>query len=510
MTTKQSKPNSPTDITKILSSHDSPHSSKDSSAFLRVCAYCRVSTDMEDQRTSFQAQVTAYTDLITSNPEWIFAGIYADEGISGTRAEKRPQFMKMIRACKAGKIDLILTKSISRFARNTLECLMYVRCLRELGVHILFESNHLDTRTQYSEMLLTVLAAFAQEESRSISENTAWGIRKRFEEGHSRWCNIYGYQKSPQGEYEIVPAEAEVIKKVFQLYEKGNSITDIQQILEAERIASPKGHPTWSRCAIQSMLTNVKYCRDILMQKFYTRDHISHKSIKNDCSILPSYYLHNHHAGIIERKQFERVQHIRTMRRCRSECKNGTTNTCDQYPFGELLKCPHCSSTLYQRTVPVQTLHTTGWCCERGDNACQNFIIRSHLVEKAILLAYKNLSLSDIQNQLSIPNYKEQAKMALHIKTCDPTFNEVHYWWVDDLIQQIEFGKHTITQRSYMRGRFTNSPSEDDRIIHITWKCGLETILSSGVINNADHPATVARLYNHYKNRHNHDLPKQI
>ncbi len=167
---------------------------------LRVCGYARVSTETDEQKTSFDSQDKYYTQLIQANPDWEFAGVYADYGITGTSADKRPEFLRMVKDCEDGKINLILTKSISRFARNTLQCLTYVRHLNNLGVHIIFESNNIDTRSAFSEMLLTVLAAFAQEESRSISENTIWGIRKRFEEGVTRWCRLYGYEKTEKGE----------------------------------------------------------------------------------------------------------------------------------------------------------------------------------------------------------------------------------------------------------------------------------------------------------------------
>ena len=212
---------------------------------LRVAAYCRVSTDTEDQKTSFDGQVKHYTGLIEGNPEWELAGIFADEGITGTSAAKRPEFQRMVKECEEGKIDLILTKSISRFARNTLECLTFVRHLNNLGVHIVFESNNIDTRTAFSEMLLTVLAAFAQEESRSISENTSWGIRKRFEDGVTRWSRLYGYEKTANGEYQIVPDQAAVVQKVFWLYEHGSSIGEIRKYMEARHIKSPNGTDTW-------------------------------------------------------------------------------------------------------------------------------------------------------------------------------------------------------------------------------------------------------------------------
>ena len=170
---------------------------------LRVAAYCRVSTDMEEQLTSFATQIKTYTERITSNPEWELAGIYADEGISGTSAEKRPKFKQMIEDCEHGKIDLILTKSISRFARNTLECLTYARRIQDAGAHICFENDGIDTRSGTSKMLFTLLAGFAEEESRSISENVKWGIRKRFESGKAKWSKLYGYRRKNEKKDEI-------------------------------------------------------------------------------------------------------------------------------------------------------------------------------------------------------------------------------------------------------------------------------------------------------------------
>ena len=354
-----------------------------------MAAYCRVSTDTASQETSFEGQVTTYSNLINSTPGWSFAGIYAYDGITGTSAEKRPKFMQMIKDCEAGKIDLILTKSISRFARNTLECLQYVRHLNSLGVHILFESNKIDTRNDFSEMILTILAAFAQEESRSISENTKWGIRKRFEAGESRWCPLYGYNK----DYTINTEQAAVVQKIFWLYEHGKSMVEIKAWLKQHKIKSPCGKEKWTQQSINSMLMNERYAGDIVLQKYFTENHISHKNIKNDGEIQP-YYIEKHHKPIITRKQFERVNAIRLMKRrqyCRPGQKGKRFSECDQYPLGEKLRCPHCGSVLYQRAVHVQVRTGTGWSCEKGDDACKKFIIRSRLVEKALLRAYEEL-----------------------------------------------------------------------------------------------------------------------
>lgn len=205
---------------EIITLEPQKKAQKEKAPILRVAAYARVSHETE--MDSFDAQVGYYTTFIEGQTGWQLAGIYTDPMISGTSAQKRPGFLQMVKDCEDGKIDLILCKSISRFARNTMDTLTYVRHLQNQGADIIFETNGIDTRDAYSEMMLTVWAAFAQEESRSISENTKWGIRKRFEEGVARWCKIYGYRKGNDGsQYEIVPEEAENIRLIFALADRG-------------------------------------------------------------------------------------------------------------------------------------------------------------------------------------------------------------------------------------------------------------------------------------------------
>ena len=211
----------------------------------RVAAYCRVSSELEAQEVSFEMQVRVYTEKILANPGWELAGIYADEGVTGTSAAKRTRFMQMIADCEAGKIDCIITKSISRFARNTLECLGFIRKLQKIGVQILFEKEGIDTGSSYSEMILTILAAFSQEESRSISENVKWGIRKRYEDGIDRWAKIYGYAAVGEETYRIVKEEAGVIRRIFWSCEHGESTGQIADKLNLEGIPAPGGGASW-------------------------------------------------------------------------------------------------------------------------------------------------------------------------------------------------------------------------------------------------------------------------
>ena len=236
---------------------------------LRVAAYCRVSTDDEEQLTSYDAQKAYYTDKIMKNPDWTMAGIFADEGITGTSAQKRPEFLKMIRMCRKKKIDLILVKSISRFARNTVDCLNYIRALKNLGIAVIFEKENINTMDSDSEMIITMMGAFAQAESESISQNVRWGKRQAMREGrvNFQYKSFYGYERGEDGEPKIIPGEAEVVRRIYDSFLAGQSLRMIQEWLENEKIPSIQGRENWSIHTIQGILKNEKYCGDVLMQK---------------------------------------------------------------------------------------------------------------------------------------------------------------------------------------------------------------------------------------------------
>ena len=208
----------------------------------RVAAYCRVSTDSEEQLTSYQNQMRVYTEMIAANKEWEFAGLYADEGISGTRADKRPEFQRMIRDCQNGKIDYIITKSVSRFARNTVECLEYVRSLKAQGIGIFFEEQNIDTLKNESELYLVIYAGFAQSESESISKHITWTYRKKFEEGKVsfQYKNFLGYRKGTDKQPEIVPEEAAIVERIYEMFLAGQPVKVIAQTLQAEKMRSPE------------------------------------------------------------------------------------------------------------------------------------------------------------------------------------------------------------------------------------------------------------------------------
>lgn len=261
---------------------------------LRVAAYCRVSTEEEEQQSSFETQKLYYTEKITSTPEWEIAGIYADDGISGVHTKKRDGFNQMIQDCKKRKIDLILTKSISRFARNTLDSIQYVRMLKALGIAVIFEKENINTSTMNSEMILTVLSAFAQAESESISQNVARGKRMGFRQGKFPfpYRQILGYRKGSDGKPEIIPEEAEVIRMIFNSYLQGASLQTIKKRLEADGVLTARGNKKWSSESVQRILQNEKYCGDVLLQKTFIEDVLTGVSKKNTGQ-LPQYYIEN-------------------------------------------------------------------------------------------------------------------------------------------------------------------------------------------------------------------------
>ena len=321
---------------------------------LRVAAYCRVSTDDEEQLTSYEAQKNYYTDKIMTNKEWTMAGIFADEGITGTSARKRPEFLRMIRQCKQGKIDIVLTKSISRFARNTVDCLNYVRALKELGIAVIFEKENMNTLEIDSEILITMLGAFAQSESESISANVRWGIRQAMKEGKAtiQYKYLYGYRKGDDSKPEIIPDQAEVVSKIYDLFLSGTPVRGIQEYLNANSVPNINGESKWARSAIDSILTNEKYCGDVLLQKTYIDDCIN-KKVKKNTGQLPMYLVQNHHEGIISRETFDAAQAELARRSAgkspsKKNAPTGRSRYSSKYALSDRLYCGECG-TRYQR-----------------------------------------------------------------------------------------------------------------------------------------------------------------
>ena len=276
---------------------------------LRVAAYCRVSTDSDEQATSYEAQVEHYTEYIQKNPDWEFAGIYADDGISGTNTKKREEFNHMIDDCKAGNIDMIITKSISRFARNTLDCLKYIRQLKDMNIPVLFEKESINTMNAKGEVLITIMASLAQQESQSLSQNVKLGLQYRYQQGkvqinHNRFL---GYTKDADGNLIIDPEQAETVKRIYREYLEGLSMDKIAAGLERDGILTGAGGKRWHTSTINKILRNEKYIGDALLQKTYTTDFLNKTRVKNN-GLVPQYYVEGNHEAIIPKEIYLQVQ----------------------------------------------------------------------------------------------------------------------------------------------------------------------------------------------------------
>ena len=303
----------------------------------KVAAYARISMETDRMSHSLSTQISYYSELIQSNPEWEYVGVYSDNFISGTSTKKRDQFRQMIADCEAGKIDIILTKSISRFARNTVDLLETVRHLKEIGVEVRFEKEHINSLSGDGEVMLTLLASFAQEESRSISENVKWGTRKRMEQGIPNGkFRVYGYDWEDD-HLVIVPEEAAIVKRIFQNFLDGKSRLETERELNGEGITTRGGYK-WCDSNIKVILGNITYTGNLLLQKEYIEDPITKKRRKNR-GALPQYFVENTHEAIIDMETYQYVQDEMARRRELGPRANKSLNlTC----FSGMIKCPYC------------------------------------------------------------------------------------------------------------------------------------------------------------------------
>lgn len=363
----------------------------------RVAAYCRVSTNSDEQLNSYTSQKNYYTNYIMKNAEWTMAGIFADEGLSGTQALKRPEFLRMIRHCKQKKIDLILVKSISRFARNTVDCLSYTRALRALGIGVLFEEEHINSLDPDSEFLITLHGAMAQTESENTSSRVKWGMRQAMREGKAsfRYGTLYAYEKGEDGNPKVIPEEAEVVRRIYREYLAGGSLRQIAAGLEADHIPSPTGKG-WSINVIRNILTNEKYAGDVIRQKTFVADPISKRVVKNTGQ-LPMYLLKNHHEGIVDKVTYNAVQAEwarRNAKRTPSVKTAPTGKGCyaSKYALSERMICGECGSN-YRRCVwSKRGKKRTVWRCvsrlDYGTKYCHDSpTLDESVIQKAVLTA---------------------------------------------------------------------------------------------------------------------------
>ncbi len=321
----------------------------------KVAAYARVSRDTERLMHSVSAQVSYYSALIQKNPEWEYAGVYADMGISGTDTSKRGEFLRMLADCEEGKIDIILTKSISRFARNTVDLLETVRHLKDLGIEVRFEKEHIHSLSEDGELMLTLLASFAQEESRSISENVKWGVRKRFQSGEIGAANkhILGYRYDDGlRRYVIIPEEAEAVRWMFQMYIDGVPLRGIAGSMNSAGIRTTLGND-FQEASVRQLIFNEVYAGDIRRQKCYMADPITKTKVKN-CGELPQYYMADCHEAIIDHETYAKVQ-------AEMERRAGLVNP--TYPFTGKIKCGICGQSFTRRKGTTKGKEYVSWFC---------------------------------------------------------------------------------------------------------------------------------------------------
>ncbi len=327
----------------------------------KVAAYARVSRDTERLMHSVSAQISYYSTLIQKNPEWEYAGVYADMGISGTDTARRSEFLRLLADCEEGKIDIILTKSISRFARNTVDLLETVRHLKNLGIEVQFEKENIHSLSEDGELMLTLLASFAQEESRSISENVKWGVRKRFQSGEIGAANkhILGYRYDDElRKYVIIPEEAEGVRWMFQMYIEGVSLREIAGSMNRAGIRTTLGND-FQEASVRQLIFNEVYAGDIRRQKCYMADPITKMKVKN-CGELPQYYMADCHEAIIDRETYAKVQ-------AEMERRAGLVNP--TYPFTGKIKCGTCGQNFTRRKGTAKGKEYISWFCRAKKEA---------------------------------------------------------------------------------------------------------------------------------------------
>ena len=345
----------------------------------RVAAYARVSVEKDSMLHSLAAQVSYYNGLIRKHSEWEYAGVYADEGLTGTK-ESRPEFQRLLKDCRAGKIDLILVKSISRLARNTVTMLSTVRELKELGIDVYFEKENIHSMSGDGELMLSILASFAQEESLSVSENQKWRIQKNFKEGIPVGTFIYGY-KMKDGTFTVIPEQAEVIRDIFSMFLDGLGRVAIAERLNERGIPAPKGG-AWGPGMLYDLLRNEKYVGDLLLQKYYVKDHLS-KKLRPNKGEKPQYYVQDDHPAIVDRDTFERVQAelaIRAEKYSVEEDKpldESKLRPDGKYLFSGKITCGVCGKTFNRKIGNAGSPYANPiWLCSAysiyGKKACES------------------------------------------------------------------------------------------------------------------------------------------
>ena len=369
----------------------------DVSIITRLAAYIRISSDSEDQRHSFSAQYRYYSQIAENSVNTMLTEIYADEGITGTCLDKRDEFNRMMKDARKHKFDRVIVKSVTRFARNTKDCLEAVRELKSLGIAVIFDKENINTLEQTDEMLITLFSWFAQAESESISKNVTWGIRRSFEQGNfsMHYSTTLGYERGEDGEPKIVPEEAETIRMIYSMFLDGSSYRDIAKSLAEQGRKKASGKTDWTHANVMSILKNEKYAGDAFLQKTYVTDCISKKTKKNTGE-LPMYYVSDHHAAIIDRDTFNKVQVEISRRNCLKKASGKETNNNGQYSakyaLTERMYCAECGAAYRRTTWTAKGYKEIVWRCvnrlESGKKKCQHSpTLHEESLHRAILEA---------------------------------------------------------------------------------------------------------------------------
>lgn len=364
---------------------------------LRVAAYARVSTNKDEQEDSFERQVDYYTRYIQSNDNWTFVRIYSDPGISGTRADQRPGFQEMMQACREGKIDKVLCKSIARFSRNTVDALNYIRELKDMGIGVMFETQNIDTSTPGGDVLLTILAATAEEESRTISKNIKWAMQKKFEKGDFmlNYNRFLGYTRDNEHNLVIVPEEAKIVRRIYTEYINGASTNMIANGLMRDHILSPDGNEKWHTSTILSMLKNEKYTGCALMMKTYKTDVLSRTRIKNEGQV-EQYYAENTHPAIITKDIFQKAQEEMARRhKIRMDHPNHRGMVAVKYPFSQKIRCGCCGAQYIRGQIYSNGEMIPAWWCysrRRSQKLCSQRGISETSIEKGFMMVLNEIA----------------------------------------------------------------------------------------------------------------------
>ena len=444
---------------------------------LRVAAYCRVSTKQDEQINSYENQKKIYTDRINSEPNWTLVEIFADKGITGTSTKKRDDFNRMIRYCKQGKIDMIITKSVSRFARNTVDCLKYIRMLKKMNVDVYFEEQGIHSLDNGAEFYITIYGCIAQSESENMSSNIIIGQTQSHKDGKAAFhCKrLLGYTRSETGQIEIVPEQAEIVKRIYDRFLSGESIETIAESLTAEGIETPMGKTVWSKSVIASILTNEKYKGDILTNKTYVTDPIS-KVTKINNGERPQHYIENHHPAIIDSATFGRVQEEMARRNGKRKVKQVGTKTeqgkySSKYALTELLVCGECKTPYRRCTWTVGGKKKIVWRCinrlDYGKKLCHTSpTIEESVLQDAIMSAIMKTAKQNIEvlttlkthiaMGLEISDTEDEAmEMQIRIAEIDAEFKAMLQGVAADTIESFDEKKATrlMTEKTELQNR---------------------------------------------------------